>query len=194
MRFAAFLMSTLFLLGCTSHFTAFRSNQETAIDDLQMEIADLKHALHGTEVEVKLLEERVEASEKSTAPLLSGEASDFKTKISALEKSIDKINQEIRSLMNYTSQTTAALSQYRQQIANIDLKLDEIAKLRSTLSQLSQTTHSHKSALTYRVKAGDCLEKIAQQHGVNLETLKRANGLSSDKIIVGQELLIPSTD
>lgn len=44
--------------------------------------------------------------------------------------------------------------------------------------------------VTYRVKAGDTLEKIARRHRVSIRELRSWNGLRSDLIRVGQELTI----
>ncbi len=182
------LMCTLLLVGCTSSYTALRGNHDSAINDLRMEIADLKHALHGTEVEVKLLEERME-SEK--IPAVSNESAELKRKLALLEKNLDKLTGEIRSFTTFSTQTSAALAVYRQQIASIEGKLDEISKLRSTLSQLSKTS-APAEAPSYQVKPGDSLEKIARKFQISVEQLKKENNLSSDKIVVGQELAIPS--
>lgn len=189
MRHIMTLVCTLFLVGCTSSFTAFRGNQESTINDLRMEIADLKHALHGTEVEVKLLEERMESTEGSLAS--PRDSKDLERKIAFIEKNLEKLAGEIRSLSQFSTQTTAALSVYRQQIANLDGKLDEISKLRSTLSQLSRSSAPQETS-SYQVKSGDSLEKIARKFQVPVEALKRENNLSSDKIVVGQQLAIPS--
>jgi LysM repeat protein len=43
----------------------------------------------------------------------------------------------------------------------------------------------------YVVKAGDTLSEIAAQFGVKTADLKSANGLTADKIMVGQKLVIP---
>jgi len=185
------LMCTLLLVGCTSSFTALRGSQDSVVNDLRMEIADLKHALHGTEVEVKLLEERMESTEGAAATLSSNESTDLKRKIALLEKNIDRLSAEIRSLTNFSTQTSAALSVYRQQISSIDSKLDEISKLRLALSQLSKASPRIET-LSYQVKPGDSLEKIARKFQISVEQLKRENNLSSDKIVIGQELAIPS--
>jgi LysM repeat protein len=44
---------------------------------------------------------------------------------------------------------------------------------------------------TYIVRWGDTLFSIAQRFGVTVDAIKQANGLTSDFIIVGQELAIP---
>jgi LysM repeat protein len=44
---------------------------------------------------------------------------------------------------------------------------------------------------TYVVQKGDILGRIANKHKVKVADLKKANGLTSDKIVVGQKLIIP---
>lgn len=44
---------------------------------------------------------------------------------------------------------------------------------------------------TYTVRPGDTLSGIASRHGVTVARLKSANDLSSDRIVVGQELYLP---
>ena len=44
----------------------------------------------------------------------------------------------------------------------------------------------------YVVKSGDSLSKVASQHGVKIAALRAANSMTSDKINVGQKLVIPA--
>lgn len=193
MKNFAFIASTCALLlgGCSSTLTALRGDQDHIFDEFRTEIADLKHALHTTEVELKLLEDRFDNQEPAQkgAP---AEVTSLQKKISSLEKSIDKINVDLRSLMTYANQTTTSLTQYKNQIQEIDKKLEEISKLRSTLSQISKgyTAAAEASSQSYRVKSGDSLEKIARKFQVSVESLKENNDLKSDKIVIGQELVI----
>ena len=46
-------------------------------------------------------------------------------------------------------------------------------------------------ATRYRVRDGDTLHKIARKHQVTVAALRKANGLSKDRIIVGKVLIIP---
>ncbi len=46
----------------------------------------------------------------------------------------------------------------------------------------------------YQVKAGDTLSGIAKRHGVKVDTIRKANALASDRIRVGQKLVIPDSD
>lgn len=47
---------------------------------------------------------------------------------------------------------------------------------------------------TYTVQAGDTLYGISKQFGVSVEKLRAENGLTSDSIIIGQVLKIPTSD
>ncbi len=176
------LTCALCLGGCTSTLAALRGPQNPHLEEMRTEIADLKHALHGTEVEVKLLEDRLESQESHQNNWMNDDVAALQKKILYLEKSLDKLSTDIRSLMAYANQTTSSLAQYRDQIIELDQKLQEAPKPRSLSSQ------------KYLVKAGDSLGKIAHQHNVTLDALKRANHLTSDKIITGQQLLIPQSN
>ena len=109
-----------------------------------------------------------------------------------LEKTIDKMSVDLKSLMSNANQTTTSLSSYRDQIQEIDRKLGEVGKLRSTLSQMSKTYSAPEPVTenTYLVKSGDTLEKIARKYQTTADALKKSNQLSSDKIVIGQELTI----
>lgn len=45
----------------------------------------------------------------------------------------------------------------------------------------------------YMVKSGDSLSRIAQRHGISVSDLKQRNDLDSDRIRIGQQLIIPSS-
>jgi LysM repeat protein len=53
------------------------------------------------------------------------------------------------------------------------------------------TTATRVEGITYVVRWGDTLFSISYQHGTTVDAIKQANGLTSDFIIVGQELIIP---
>ncbi len=55
----------------------------------------------------------------------------------------------------------------------------------------TQQTVSTGTSSTYTVKSGDSLYKIASQHNVTVDQLKKENNLSGDMIYVGQTLIIP---
>jgi LysM repeat protein len=54
-----------------------------------------------------------------------------------------------------------------------------------------QPTNFEGTGQVYKVVSGDSLSKIANQYDVSVAAIKATNGLSSDTILIGQELLIP---
>lgn len=60
----------------------------------------------------------------------------------------------------------------------------------SSKPSTSSSSTSKQTKITYTVKSGDALGKIAATHGVSVAKLKEWNNLKSDNIIVGQKLTI----
>lgn len=58
----------------------------------------------------------------------------------------------------------------------------------NTSSPQSGADVSDADALTHKVEAGDSLWKLASQYQISVSELKHKNGLTSDKIMVGQVL------
>lgn len=54
-----------------------------------------------------------------------------------------------------------------------------------------KNTFANKNIVTYVVQNGDTLWSIASKYGVSVETLRRANGIYSDLLRVGQIIKIP---
>jgi LysM repeat protein len=44
---------------------------------------------------------------------------------------------------------------------------------------------------THTVVRGDTLDRISRQHGVSIDAIKRANGMTNDTVILGARLRIP---
>jgi membrane-bound lytic murein transglycosylase D len=62
----------------------------------------------------------------------------------------------------------------------------EEAKRETALPQLTQA----KDQIRYRVRSGDYLGKIANNYGVSVNSIKRWNGLRSNRLRIGQRLVI----
>ena len=65
----------------------------------------------------------------------------------------------------------------------------------ASASSASAPTHASAtvsaSSSRYVVKAGDTLDRIARAHRTTVKAIKLANGLTSDRIVVGHSLKIP---
>ena len=80
-------------------------------------------------------------------------------------------------------------------------ELKEINKLTSNTLKVGQTLKLTKNDemipedyLIYKVKKGDSLWNIAKEYNITVDTLKKINNLSSDKLIINQQLFIPKSD
>ncbi|MGB1003928.1 MAG: LysM peptidoglycan-binding domain-containing protein [Salibacteraceae bacterium] len=68
-------------------------------------------------------------------------------------------------------------------------KQEELEKLRKQMESGIPDLKTHK-AITYTVKSGDVLGKIADKHNVKVSQIKQWNSLKSDRINIGQKLTI----
>ena len=172
--------------------TALRS--ETLLDELRLELSDIKHELHSTRIEMNLLEEKIAKQERiknthQDAPAALSQIHVLEKKIDKFEKLLDKILADLRSVSGQANKALSKLQVLENTLAAQEQKYDDIAKLKTTLSSLSQAiTEQTLPTKSYRVKAGDSLEKIARAHHTTVEAIKQLNHLSQDKIVIGQEL------
>jgi LysM repeat protein len=170
-----------------------------AMEEMRTEISDLKHALHAAQVEVHLVEERLREQEKSASSSKNAKAGAqdiFLKQITLLEGRINHIESILENTAADLKKLNATAMQNSHILDSHEQRLNEVANLKSTLTSISQAikTNSVSTVSSYKVKSGDSLEKIARAHHITTEALKKANQLSSDRIIVGQELKIPSSE
>lgn len=174
-----FLFLPILFCGCASQFAALRGDrsQDIALEELRVEVGDVKHTLHAQQVEIRLLEEKIEQDG-------SAKIDHLREEIALLERKIVLLEKNQNHLTTHANQTSASLVQYRDQIVEIDRKLEEVG--RAKVAALHKT-----SPKNHRVVTGDSLEKIARQHHTSVALIKQLNNLSSDRIVVGQELRLP---
>ena len=68
--------------------------------------------------------------------------------------------------------------------------LNATSRIAPPVSKEKAVTASQPETL-YVIKSGDTLSRIAKVHGTTVKALKAANGLESDRIVVGARLKIP---
>ncbi len=176
-----FLLGILLVAGgCVSPFAALQRFKDNGalLEEIRTEIADLKHSIHATEVELRLLEDKLENQTISKTSYLEEEITVLERKIHALEKTQDKVSADLKTTTNYAHQIEA-----------LDRKVGDMEQVKTALASLSKYIASKKPS-TYRVQEGDSLSKIAKAYGTSVDNLKVLNRLESDKILVGQLLQI----
>ncbi len=198
MRHAIFAI-LLVLAGCThSKMASLSANPgqgEWALEELRVEMGDVKHALNAAKVELQILEEKVNHSKE--VDHISQEVAILERKISQMERSQERAIADLRQLHALTSQTSQAFMEYKEKCRDLDERFEELSKLKTTLTSISKSLSQKPAApaatatAIYKIQPGDSLEKIARRYNTTVETLKRLNGLESDRIIVGKEIQLP---
>ena len=89
------------------------------------------------------------------------------------------------------SWSNPALSMEQKPKPGPQSNLNATSRTAPPVSKEKAMTASHPEAL-YVVKSGDSLTRIAKVHGTTVKALKAANGLESDRIVVGARLKIPT--
>lgn len=85
-------------------------------------------------------------------------------------------------------------------VANLSTSLEakqEIAQTDDTViakPQIVQPTADTRTMSTYKAQTGDTAQSIAATHNLSPQTIKWANGLQSDAIESGRDILIPPVD
>lgn len=179
-------------IGCSSHLAVIQQGKNEhshVMQQIRQEIADVKHGLNNTQVELQILEEQYRIQENSSS---KGDTS----KVAALEKKIVQIS-------SHANQLSQSLTDCHEKIANLEkivehqqALLAEVGHLKGSLSTVIHSLQKEAASveIRHKVKSGDSLEKIARMHKVSINALKEENNLSSDKIVVGQELRIPGSN
>lgn len=204
------LLPLLTLIGCGSSSSSRgeKHQMELSLHKVRTEVEDIKHDLNTYEIEHHVIEgklidqeQTIAALRQQIAELKSGKLDSFLQKLQTLEKSLqlvskkqEKITADIRQLSSHANDTTTALSQYKDKIAQFEKAIQE---QNSQLSQISQIKEgitrlaAAENAKIYTVKAGDSLEKIARAHHTSVDKIKQLNNMSSDLIVVDQQLYLP---
>lgn len=208
MRYKYFFLPLLVLLATscssmTSSSREARHQMELSIHKIKTDLEEFKHDLNTYEIEHHVLEgqfmdlEKVVTHNKKHLSQVSPNRLEtmlanlkaFEKHLSMVEKNQERILRDMVQLSNHANETSAALSQYK----------NEIAALKNTLETHSNPTQGITTAFDenfyyYTVSPGDSLEKISNQFSVSINAIKDVNQLSTDLIKVGETIKIPKLD
>jgi LysM repeat protein len=189
-----------------------RYDTSVAIDEMRIELSDMKYALNNAQVEIQILEEKIRAQEtlnKSSKAQSQNFVPAGNIKLSALEKRLcqiesiqEKLTGDYKQLSSHANQTSQSFSQYHSRLKELEAEIsaqnksiNELSDVKSSLKSITQAIKSKSSSSSvaiYKVKQGDNLEKIARANKTTVEALQKENNISSHKIVVGQEIKIPN--
>lgn len=193
----------------------------TIIKEMRDSLDDIRHEVSNHESEIRMYDEKLKSLEdiidglrdqfnestQAQKDQLKGNSANFETKLTALDTISKGLVSDLRQFKTHANDVSTALGQYKQKIAelekiveqqnqNIDhlqtamRSLMEALQVRDSSSSKGNTAVADASG-SYRVKAGDSLEKIARNHQTTVQIIKDLNGLSHDRIVVGQLLKMP---
>jgi len=122
-------------------------------------------------------------------------------KIPGTSASTTSSSSSSRSSSRYTVQSGDTLGGIAQRYGVSVASLRSANNIRGSVIKRGQTLTipgssttsyaSSSSSSKYKVRSGDTLGGIAQKHGVRLASIRSANNISGNKIMVGQTLVIP---
>jgi LysM repeat protein len=195
------LFVLLLLSGCAGQYTMSRGVQANALlDDLIMEVSDLKHHLNNYHVEQGIAEEKLKNQEIAISSLKKQLANQIRTQdellllgkeISNLKSSQEKTLADLRRLSDHSNALSLTLTSYREKMEDCLDKIQRLSELNKTLHSISKAMQDTPTKPNYyTVRPGDSLGKIAEAHHTTVAAIKAGNHLQNDTIFVGQQLRV----
>jgi LysM repeat protein len=209
MRFLFVLPFSLILGGCVSQFLSENEKNQNHLlyEEMRQELADVKHSLQSTQLSLQILEEKIQDQEHSFTSFkqqeftktprleqLGFQVNALEKKFSLLEKAHEKSTTDFKHLQFEAGQTAQKIQDLEREIAQHKLHLSDIAKLKTTLTSISEAMHPPQPVplKKHKVKSGETLEKIARQYHTTVSAIKKQNQIRDDRIRIGDEIEIPN--
>ncbi|MDR3625037.1 MAG: LysM peptidoglycan-binding domain-containing protein [Chlamydiales bacterium] len=204
----------LLIIFCASTIPLEAQQKDRSLFSLQCELEDIKQKVHCYELERDILEEKVNTqgeqivklqkeltkSQNANEELSKGKLGQFEKRLTVVEQKVDGFILDLKQLKSHANDTSSSLSKYSSKITDIEQSLQtNVTSLKSALQSLVKVAYKGSesgimdmatSSKSYKVKPGDTLERIAKNHGISVDTLKKRNNLSKDRIVIGQELTL----
>jgi cell envelope opacity-associated protein A len=101
-------------------------------------------------------------------------------------------------IKTHAEDTQELLKTFRDKISQLEKTVESLSRNQeilqtamNSLMDLMKVGPLEAGVKTYRVKAGDSLEKIARAHNTTIKTIKALNNLTKDTIVIDQVLKLP---
>ena len=159
---------------------ALRAAQERQQISRDTEIA--KATAQSAEIQLQQLDQRLLRLEDNVRQSQNASGAD----LAALQREITSLKGEISAIRaDRGTMKKEIVSEISAEVAKLLAAQQKAAAATAAASTASQSGYEHK------VQSGQTLSAIAQAYSVSVEKIKKANGLKSDVIRVGQTLFIP---
>lgn len=139
---------------------------------------------------------------------LDGKTETLSQSLTNLEAMVRGLMNDLRQIKTQSNDSVSVLGQYKQKISELENLLQvqsqhmqnleaalqsmmEVWQAKEAAREITSKPNEFGSGKTYKVQPGDSLEKIARSQKVTVQSLRDANQLVNDRILVGQVLKIP---
>ncbi len=208
--FSLTALSLFCMAGCSPLKTSPHDEKhqlELTLHEVQTNVDDLRHDINCFQTELQILDGRIKYYENALTSLKQQDLEKHQSKIDQLNTQIQLLEKKVAAqektqqtelhrvgkLTDHANETTAALTQFKSRLQEIEGDLSIVSKLKGNLESIARNLKPHSEATkSYKVGSGDSLEKIARLHKTTVERIKKLNSLDNDLIVVGQELKIPT--
>jgi LysM repeat protein len=183
-----------------------------SVYDLRNDISNYETQLHTLQAKSESLDEAVESlrqqvieSRKTNKESLKGSTASLESKIVNLESDARLLKASLNETITAVTLNDAKIKQLERSIELISQNIVNLeAATKAILTAIGKESPAEKKSVApsssaaksnvpngYTVKEGDSLGSIAQANKTTIKALKERNQLKSDKIVVGQVLVIP---
>ena len=189
----------------------------SGVGEQRSALDSVKHELNNHEAELHMLSERIDNQEniltsfkqqlmdahQNQKEMFEGSSVSSSEKMTSLEAINRSLVADLKQLRTHANESASTLAQYKQKIVDLEKAIDVQAQatddlkdaVKAIMSALdvkeTRSMSDDKSLKSYKVKAGDRLDKIAKAHQTTVKALKEVNHLTNDLIFEGQTLKLP---
>ncbi|NCG09122.1 MAG: LysM peptidoglycan-binding domain-containing protein [Verrucomicrobia bacterium] len=184
-----------------SVFSTFLALQPVeAADSVRVAVADLKQDMASMQKEVRALLLEVEQLRRENESLRSAlNSSSTQQQMAQLAASLQNLRREFERADNLKEQ--AIMASVKRQMDSLASQmqnaLESVSKAVSRQPKIASkvrfTEDYPQTGVTYTVRSGDTLTKIAREHGSTIKDIQNANKIAnpSRDLRVGQSIFIP---
>lgn len=214
MKRSYFVLAALACASCSPLKSSPREEKhqlELTLRGLQTNLDDQRHDLNCFQTELQILDGRIKYYENALATLKQHELESQQAKLEQVQQQFQALEakltnfadlqaselKDLRQLLDHANETTAALTQFKEWMHELEGELhqqnkrfDEVAKLKAQFDTIAKQFPLAEVKI-HKVRPGDSLEKIARLYKTSVESIKKENNLDQDLIVVGQQLRIP---
>ena len=183
----------------------FAQDRGRTIDYIQSDLLDIRENMRHLKVERELLDDRIETQntqlmqikkdlarfQQAQGNLSSSKSDQLQTRLNTLEKGQEAVVDDFKQLKKHLNDTSLVINKMSDHIEQdqslIKGQIRDLKKIVESLVELLQSS-TKLTTSSYKVKAGDALDKIAKSHGLPVDVLKKLNELTHDRISIGQTL------